>query len=130
MYKIATTPYGIAVTVEGTPTPEELKVANATLMDAARTKPGFSLLMDLSKAHVASDANAQAMISERYGKLFGAGMHRLAIVVSSATVGMQVRRLIAQAVGDKVITERVRMIDPTAPNWRADAERWLAEKTP
>lgn len=39
MYKTVTTAYGIAVTVEGTPTPEELKVANATLMDAARTKP-------------------------------------------------------------------------------------------
>ncbi|HTV91516.1 MAG TPA: alkaline phosphatase family protein [Verrucomicrobiae bacterium] len=130
MYTTTTTAYGIAVTVEGRPTPEELKVVNATLMDAARTKPGFSLLMDLSKAHVASDADSQAMISERYGKLFGAGMRRLAIVVSSATVGMQVHRLIAQAVGEKVITERVRMIDPTVPNWRADVERWLAEKAP
>jgi hypothetical protein len=98
-------------------------------MDAARTKPGFGLLMDLSKAQVASDADSQTMISERYGKLFGAGMHRLAIVVSSATVGMQVKRLIAQAVGEKVTRERVRMIDPTTPNWRADAEHWLAEKT-
>jgi len=130
MYTTVTTPYGVAVTVEGRPTPEELKVANATLMDVARTKPGFSLLMDLSKAHVASDAESQTMISERYGKLFAAGMHRLAIVVSSATVGIQVKRLIAQAVGDAVISERVRMIDPTVPNWRADTERWLAEKTP
>jgi len=125
MYTTTPTAYGIAVTVEGRPTPEELKVVNAALMDAARTKPGFSLLMDLSKAQVASDADSQAMISERYGKLFGAGMHRLAIVVSSATVGIQVKRLIAQAVGDKVISERVRMIDPTTPNWRADAEEWL-----
>jgi len=125
MYTTTPTAYGIAVTVEGRPTPEELKVVNAALMDAARTKPGFSLLMDLSKAQVASDADSQAMISERYGKLFGAGMHRLAIVVSSATVGIQVKRLIAQAVGDKVISERVRMIDPTTPNWRADAEQWL-----
>lgn len=70
------------------------------------------------------------MISERYGKLFGQGMHRLAIVVSSPTVGMQVKRLIAHAVGEKIINERVRMIDPTVPNWRADAEHWLAEKTP
>jgi hypothetical protein len=130
MYSTATTAYGIAVTVEGTPTPEELKVVNATLMDAARTKPGFSLLMDLSKAKVASDADAQVMISERYGRLFGQGMNRLAIVVSSATVGIQVRRLITLAVGDKVTKERVRMIDSAAPNWRADAERWLAEKTP
>jgi hypothetical protein len=129
MYTTTTTAYGIAVTVEGRPTPEELKVVNATLMDAARTKPGFGLLMDLSKAQVASDADSQTMISERYGKLFGAGMHRLAIVVSSATVGMQVKRLIAQAVGEKVTRERVRMIDPTTPNWRADAEHWLAEKT-
>ena len=125
MYTTTPTAYGIAVTVEGRPTPEELKVVNAALMDAARTKPGFSLLIDLSKAQVASDADSQAMISERYGKLFGAGMHRLAIVVSSATVGIQVKRLIAQAVGDKVISERVRMIDPTTPNWRADAEQWL-----
>jgi hypothetical protein len=129
MYTTATTAYGVAVTVEGRPTPEELKVVNATLMDAARTKPGFSLLMDLSKAQVASDADSQAMISERYGKLFTAGMHRLAIVVSSATVGIQVRRLITLAVGEKITKERVRMIDPTAANWRADAERWLAEKT-
>jgi hypothetical protein len=129
MYTTATTAYGIAVTVEGRPTPEELKVVNATLMDAARTKPGFSLLMDLSKAQVASDADAQKMISERYGKLFGAGMHRLAIVVSSATVGIQVRRLITQAVGEKVTKERVRMIDPATPNWRTDADTWLAEKT-
>jgi hypothetical protein len=56
-------------------------------------------------------------------------MHRLAIVVSSATVGIQVRRLITQAVGEKVTKERVRMIDPAAPNWRADADQWLAEKT-
>jgi hypothetical protein len=85
--------------------------------------------MDLSKAQVASDADAQAMISERYGKLFAAGMHRLAIVVSSATVGIQVRRLVTQAVGEKVTKERVRMIDPTTTNWRTDAEHWLAEKT-
>ncbi|HTU70294.1 MAG TPA: hypothetical protein VMF11_08210 [Candidatus Baltobacteraceae bacterium] len=130
MYTTAATAYGIAVTVEGRPTPEELKVVNAALMDAARTKPGFSLLMDLSKAKIATDADSQAMISERYGKLFGHGMHRLAIVVSSPTVGIQVRRLITQAVGDTVTKERVRMIDPTVPNWRADVERWLAEKTP
>ena len=86
--------------------------------------------MDLSKAKIASDADSQKMISERYGKLFGQGMHRLAIVVSSPTVGMQVKRLIAHAVGEKIINERARMIDPTVPNWLADAEHWLAEKTP
>jgi hypothetical protein len=122
MISVETTDYGICFTLEGFVQPEEVEMSLGRLRTAAdRQAPPFYVLVDMRDLKPLSP-EAQENISEGQRYLKERGMERAALILSSAILAIQFKRL-GQESG---VYQYERYIDASShQDWKRMALDWL-----
>lgn len=117
------TPYGYKSVFTGNFTPDE---AHAWFDDVKRAVAGnrsFGQLIDV-RGQTANSAETNAIIEDAMKYVKGQGMQRSAVVMSSAVMAMQIKRL-AKETG---MYAWERYIDASAhPDWERVATAWITD---
>lgn len=121
-FEVTGTPYGLQIAFKGFPNPEEV-AAMTTEMERVMPslRPGWGILVDM-RDNKAFSAESAGMMQAQIAACKQHGMVRAAVVLQSAIVALQARR-IATASG---IIPIIRFIDAGSdPNWEKRATAWI-----
>lgn len=125
-YEIEPTSYGLRLSVSGFVSADEVAGMDRDLERAVRRlDDGFGLVMDMSASHAFSN-EAAARVKGQLDLCREHGMARGAIVLQSALVALQARRILAEL----GLLPRVRFLDSSAEgDWEAAAVGWVRDGT-
>ena len=120
-YKVEKADYGMKLSILGFINPDEVNKMNGEIKAlGAKLDDGFGIIVDMRENRAFSNEVAELM-KEQIGICVDVGMGRGSIVLQSAIMTLQARRLIAET----GIADRVRFIDASAvSDWEKVATQW------
>lgn len=121
-YSIKPTDYGLKLEILGFMEPEEAASMNRELEAAvSKLDEGFALVVDMRANRAFSNEVAELM-KEQVGICLDGGMSRAGVVLQSAIMTLQARRVVAET----GTAEKIRFIDASADvDWEKTAEDWV-----
>lgn len=122
-YDVEKTDYGLKLAVRGFISPEEVGQMNREIEQlATKLDRGFGVVVDMRDNRAFSNEVAELM-KKQIGACIENGMSRGAVVLQSAIMTLQARRLVTETgMGDKV-----RFIDASSDtDWEPAAVAWAA----
>lgn len=122
-YGVAKTDYGMKLSILGFINPDEVNQMNREIKDLGKKlDDGFGIVVDMRENRAFSNEVAELM-KDQIGICIDVGMARAGIVLQSAIMTLQARRLIAET----GIADRVRFIDASSePDWERAAVQWAS----
>ncbi len=123
-YTVETTDYGLHLVFNGLVGPTDLAAMNREVERAARRlHQDFGVLLDM-RANRAFSNEVAELLKTQVGIVKEAGMARAAMVLESAVMTLQARRITTESGA----TEMIRFIDAAADEeWETAALDWVAE---
>ena len=122
-FGVEQTDYGMKLSILGFINPDEVNQMNREIQELGKKlDDGFGIVVDMRENRAFSNEVAELM-KEQIGICIDVGMARAAIVLQSAIMTLQARRLIAET----GIADRVRFIDASSePDWEKVAVQWAS----
>ncbi|MGD2114139.1 MAG: hypothetical protein PVG07_03740 [Acidobacteriota bacterium] len=120
-YKVETTDYGLKLSVLGFISEDEVRAMNQEIeQQGSGLADGFGVVVDMRASRAFSNEVAELM-KEQIGICIKTGMSRGSVVLQSAIMTLQARRLITET----NLSDRVRFIDASADTeWEKTAIAW------
>jgi len=120
-YKVEQTDYGMRLSILGFINSDEVNQMNREIKElGTKLDDGFGILVDMRENRAFSNEVAELM-KEQIGICIDVGMKRAGIILQSAIMTLQARRLIAET----GIADKVRFIDASSePDWEKLAVQW------
>lgn len=126
VFEISPAPYGMRIAYKGFPTPEDVAAMTGEMQRIiAPLAPGWGVLVDM-RHNKAFSAESADMMKQQIETCKLAGMNRAAVVLQSAIMALQARR-ISNETG---IIPFIRFIDAGSdPAWEQAATAWITRGT-
>ena len=121
-YRVEKASYGMKLSILGFINPNEVDTMNREVQElGSKLDDGFGIIVDMRENRAFSNEVAELM-KEQIGICIDVGMGRAGIILQSAIMTLQARRLIAET----GIADRVRFIDASSePDWEKVATQWV-----
>jgi len=122
-YEMETAQYGMRLAFKGYMSPEELGAMNQEMARVVAGLPdGFGVLVDM-RGNRAFSPEVVELMKEQIGLCRAHGMDRGAVILRSAIMTLQARRI----TGEAGILPQIRFLDASAdPGWETTAVDWVA----
>lgn len=121
-YDVKTTDYGLELSVLGFINPSEVASMNQDIERlGGQQNDGFGVIVDMRANRAFSNEVAELM-KEQIGLCVKTGMNRAAVVLQSAIMTLQARRLVTET----GMEQRIRFIDASSDgDWHTTARDWV-----
>lgn len=125
-YEVKATDYGLELSVLGFISPAEVGAMNLDIERLGKKQPdGFGVIVDMRANRAFSNEVAELM-KEQIGLCVKTGMNRAAVVLQSAIMTLQARRLVTET----GMEQTIRFIDASSDGeWMATARDWVERGT-
>lgn len=121
-YEVKSTDYGLELSILGFISPSEVGTMNQEIERVgSQQSDGFGVIVDMRANRAFSNEVAELM-KEQIGLCVKTGMNRAAVVLQSAIMTLQARRLVTET----NMEQRIRFIDASSDgDWMATAREWI-----